>query len=168
MTVEAAKKKAMEMRNCKGFCFVGDKTDGVVEVFFKSKWDINQKDSAWTSYRLEACQPDTQRVEVNRLSVGLGGHGWRYHDRRALEISGRNLVVFEKSSTVRAKAAIDVAKELEQCTLKPGGILCLMLCKLPSGANAEDGVLEHKTYFFEFSSARRAKTFHDALQNLRK
>jgi len=166
--VEAAKQKALELPNCKGFCFAGEETDGLVEVFFKNKWDINASGSAWTSYRIETSRTALeQRVEVNRLSTGLSGRGWRIHDRRALEISRGNLLIFDKGSTVHVKAAIDVANELDQITLMPGGILSLALCKLPSGADADNGVVTQKSYFFEFPSARRAKAFYDALQRLR-
>merc|ERR1711988_335621 len=107
MTVHAAKVKAQELPGCQGFCYAGEDLNGLADVFFKSKWDNNPSDANWTSYRLESSRPVSgQRVEVQRLSVGFGGHGWRFHDRRALEISGSNPLIFDKGSTSKVKAAI--------------------------------------------------------------
>jgi hypothetical protein len=54
MTVEEAVRVAPTIPGCKGFTFPGGEIeDTIVEVFFKSKWDIRcVKDSRWTSYKL--------------------------------------------------------------------------------------------------------------------
>ncbi len=56
MTLNDAKKKAVELEGCEGFCFKGFDAEWdlekEVEVVFKNKWDIQQGRNPWTSYKV--------------------------------------------------------------------------------------------------------------------
>lgn len=66
MTVAAAKRKALQMPGCKGFCFLnveklqsrsllhGRDENCKVEVFFKSRWELVQSAKPWTAIKVEA------------------------------------------------------------------------------------------------------------------
>jgi len=156
MRVDDAQRKAAMLPGCKGFCFKGASSGGLVEICFKDKWDITAGED-WTSFRIET---GCQRVSVHRLTSSIGGRGWKYHDRRTLELSAGELHIFEKGSSSKVKWAMDVATGVEECVLMPGGVVSLLLRMLPSGADRDDGVLEHKPYVFEFPTARLAANFH--------
>jgi len=49
MTIEEAKRKAMNLKGCSGFCFSGEERAGPMKIFFKSKWDCHG--NGWTAYR---------------------------------------------------------------------------------------------------------------------
>jgi len=51
MTVEDAKKTAVQILGCKGFTFEGEDFGGPLHIYFKNKFD-NVKSADWTSYRL--------------------------------------------------------------------------------------------------------------------
>merc|ERR1711957_1035888 len=54
MTLQEAKKKALELNGCRGFTFNGEAdSDGRLYVYFKSKFD-NADASGWTSYSFGA------------------------------------------------------------------------------------------------------------------
>ena len=54
LTLEEAKRKAVTLRGCRGFCFRGPITKEPVEIIFKSKWDNAVGNHQWTSFKLEA------------------------------------------------------------------------------------------------------------------
>jgi hypothetical protein len=162
MTVQDAKSKAARLPDCKGFCFKGADTGGPVEICFKNKWDVTNA-GEWSSYRVER---GFRKVEVQRLSASIGGRGWRYHDRRAVEVSCGELRIFEKGSTSKVKLVVDVASGVEDCSLMPGAVVSIVLNRPPHGADEGDGVMECKRYVFEFPTARTAANFHREVHRL--
>jgi hypothetical protein len=53
MTITDAKRKAVELPDCLGFCLRGAATSEAVEVIFKSKWEVPRRSSnKWTSFYL--------------------------------------------------------------------------------------------------------------------
>lgn len=162
ITVEEAKRKAARLPGCKGFCFSGVDTGAAMDIFFKDKWDFNEG-GGWSSYRIVV---PGLTAQVQRLSTALGGRGWKYHDRRSLELSAGELRIFEKGSTSKVKLAVDVATEVEECCLMAGGVMSIALRKQPAGSDGSEGVREHKSYLFEFPTTRSAAAFHREIDQL--
>eukprot|EP01059_Diplonema_ambulator_P004423 TRINITY_DN14121_c0_g1_i1.p1 TRINITY_DN14121_c0_g1~~TRINITY_DN14121_c0_g1_i1.p1 ORF type:complete len:1912 (+),score=565.61 TRINITY_DN14121_c0_g1_i1:33-5768(+) len=64
ITLEEAKKRCMEMPECKGFTFKEEPGSMTVRVFFKSKWNLNGQNKGWVSYKKE-----------DKPIIGLCSHG---------------------------------------------------------------------------------------------
>jgi len=156
MSVEEARCKAAELPDCKGFCFNGVDSGAPMDIVFKNKWNLNAGDG-WSSYRLER---GSQSIAVQRLVPATGGRGWRYHDRRTLELSNGKLYIFEKGSSSKVKLVVDIATDVEECLSMPGGVISITLRRLLVDGDHEDGVMEHKPYVFEFPTTRSAAAFH--------
>lgn len=107
--------------------------------------------------------PVYMQALVVRLAPALYGDGWRRHDKRLIEIAGSNLRIFDKGSTARVKSVLDIGLDLESCLLVSDTILSLSVRCVPQGAQAQDGVLKHKAYQFDFTSPDLALKFHEAL-----
>jgi len=107
------------------------------------------------------------RAEVHRLTAGYGGRGWRYHDRRFMVLSHGRLHIFEKRSSSKVKTVVDVTSDIDECTLRRGGILALTFCRPVEGSSREEGMTEHKAYAFEFASKRVAAQFYSEIARLR-
>jgi hypothetical protein len=161
-TVDEAKAKATSLPGCQGFCFDGLDEGQPMMIYFKSKWDINVGGN-WSSYRLEGV---STRVVVHRLSAVAGGRGWKFHDRRALDLSEGKLHIFDKGSMSKVKVSVDVNSEIDECILMLGGVVSITLRLLPNGASEEDGVIQHKHYLFEFPTIRTAASFHERINRL--
>lgn len=78
-TLEAAKRRALTLEGCQGFCFRSTGKEEV-EVVFKSKWDVQQGSEPWTAYRLvrHAALADERPEQGERHSFhacfGAGNH----------------------------------------------------------------------------------------------
>lgn len=168
MTVEEAKRKAAKMPDCKGFSFNGVDTGAPLDIVFKDKWNVNAGEG-WSSYRIEY---GAQRIEVQRLTASVGGRGWRYHDRRTLQLSNGELYIFDKGSTSKVKLVVDIAKDVQECVAMPGSVISLTLRRWESNPEQANGTAELKPYVFEFPTARSAAAFyqevHRALEQRRR
>ncbi len=54
LTVDEAKRMALTLDGCQGFCFRGPMTDEEVEIRFKAHWDNKVGKNPWTSFKMEA------------------------------------------------------------------------------------------------------------------
>jgi len=67
LTVEDAKKKALELDGCKGFCFEGEDSGAPVKVFFKDNCETFAGEG-WTTYK---CPEEFVEEEPEICGVGL-------------------------------------------------------------------------------------------------
>jgi hypothetical protein len=106
-------------------------------------------------------------VEVTRLTAAHCGPGFRRHDRRGLRLHGSRLEIFDKGSILKVKSVIDVGRDLDDCSLLPGGkIMSIVFRRIPPGVDVDAGVWKNKQYVFEFDSKETAMLFYVELCNM--
>lgn len=108
------------------------------------------------------------RAEVYRLvKAPRPLTGFRRHDRRGLRLDPDGCFeIFQKSSAITVKTAVNVATELEQCSRLSECILSLTIQRPARGTTRDQGVWERKVYIFEFARAATALAFERELARL--
>lgn len=117
---------------------------------------------------LEPPQGGGMRAEVYRATSGWAG--LRRHDRRSLLLSGRHLHIFEKGSSLTVKTVVDVAQDVDQCSVTHGSWLVLDMRRAGKACNSLEGqaAQERKVYYFEFPSASLAEEFSHEIARYRR
>lgn len=103
-------------------------------------------------------------AEVKRLVPATCGLGLKQHDYRSLRISGGDLHICEPGSKDVVKMVVNVSRDVDECRLLRGSAMLSLAVVRPSvGADAADGVVDHKSYIFEFLTKGFATDFHNRI-----